>query len=118
MALPSDLSGPALHRFIGGRRRHNAQRQAQAMDRRMHLLFVWRQHPGLSRADLARRFGVHRSTITRDVQWLKRHWRQAGTCPICDQPMPGRDLVAEAEWLSDVARTAPGAMSVCPPTLT
>jgi biotin operon repressor len=109
MALPADLSGQALHNFIGGRRRINARRKAQATNRRYRLLFTWAKNPHLSKADLARRFGVHRSTITRDIQALKNDWRQARTCPLCGHRLPARNLPADLEWLSGATRLLDGA---------
>jgi hypothetical protein len=108
MALPSDLGGASLYRFIGGRRRYNARRRARAVDRRYRLLFTWAKNPYMTKADLARLMGVHRSTITRDIQALKEDWGKTRTCPFCGGHLPSRNLPEEMEWLS-------GAVHILPP---
>jgi hypothetical protein len=42
-----------------------------------------------SRARLAKEFGVHRSTITRDLAILRRDWGYA-PCPTCSSPVKVR----------------------------
>ncbi len=106
MALPENLSGQALYNFIGGRRRVNAQRQHRAIDRRYKLLFTWRENPHMCKADLARFLGVSRSTITRDVQWLRRRFMVS--CPLCGQVRHDRDPVALTELASDYVRMMAG----------
>jgi biotin operon repressor len=109
MALPPDLSGQALYRFIGGRRRINSQRRDRAVNRRYRLLFTWSQNPYMSKAGLARLLGVHRSTIGRDIAWLKDEWQQTRTCPFCGHHLPARNLPEEVEWLSGALRFLPPA---------
>ncbi len=52
----------------GGRRRYNAQRQAQAEKRRRVVAVLLQK--GLASAEIARRLKVHRSTVCRDIQLL------------------------------------------------
>lgn len=104
MTLPGGLAGHALYHFVGGRRRVNAQRHHQAIDRRYRLLFEWRKHPNMCKADLARFFGVSRSTITRDVQWLKRHFARGVVCSLCGQTRHDQNPAELTEWLSEVHR--------------
>ena len=59
-------TGQANARAIG-RRRYNAQRQAQARAR-LSVVFKLFVREKLSRAEIARRLDVAPSTITRDVQ--------------------------------------------------
>jgi hypothetical protein len=71
----------AVHRFIGGRRHYNAVRRFRAHLRQREvarLLLV-----GYSQAEIARTFGVHRSTISRDVMVLYEAARREGACPVC-----------------------------------
>jgi DNA invertase Pin-like site-specific DNA recombinase len=107
MALPADLSGQALYRFIGGRRRINSRRRDRAVNRRYRLLFTWGRNPHMTKADLARLLGVHRSTIGRDIAWLKDEWRQTRTCPLCGHHLPARNVPEEVEWLSGALRVLP-----------
>ncbi len=107
MALPANLSGHRLHNFIGGRRHVNAIRKQRALNRRWRLIHAWRRDPSLSKADMARRFGVHRSTITRDIQALKRDWQRSHTCPLCGHRKLGRNPIEDMEWTSEVQRSMP-----------
>jgi hypothetical protein len=66
MADWSDL--PEAWRLVGGRKRHNHERQLAAATRRR--LVVGLLVDGLSQAEIARRVGVHRATICRDAAWL------------------------------------------------
>ncbi len=64
----------AICRRAGGRRRYNKQRQIAAAWRRLLLLNHLQQY-GYQRGTLAafaRSMGVHRSTITRDLQALHK----------------------------------------------
>ena len=65
----------AAYRRTGGRRRYNAQRRRRADERRLALFELafaegppWNQRG--ARAYYARRFGVSRPTITRDIAAL------------------------------------------------
>lgn len=86
MAFPSGLTPDQRNRFVGGRRHYNATRQWAAIDRRYRILFTWINNPHLTKADLARQFGVSRATLTRDIQAMKRADRrnQFPACPLCD----------------------------------
>ena len=54
------------NRRAGGRRRYNAQRQMIALNRRLEMVELIQAD--LNNAEIARRFGVHRSTIGRDIK--------------------------------------------------
>lgn len=107
--IPPNLTADALNRFIGGRRHYNAVRQQKAIDRRFHLMFHWAKHPHLNRADLARYFGVNRSTITRDIQFLERMQNAARHkhCPLCQgkgRIDSGPATITLIEVISDLKR--------------
>lgn len=99
------------YRRTGGRRHYNSWRKMLAVARRLRLLRLWVENPYLSKADLARRLGVHRSTVTRDIQALKAQEarRPDGKCVMCGKAhkKPGLGLAATAEWLSDAKRSMP-----------
>lgn len=57
------------HRRAGGRRRYNAERQRQAKQRLEKVLNL--RADGLTQAEIARRLGVHRSTVSRDLKPFK-----------------------------------------------
>ncbi len=75
-------------RRASGRRRYNAVRRLHAELRRNDLierareLGTWLTERGFQAAQ-ARRLGVHRSTVCRDVQLITRHMAQAQPCPLC-----------------------------------
>ncbi len=75
-------------RRASGRRRYNAVRRLHAELRRHDLierareLGTWLTERGFQAAQ-ARRLGVHRSTISRDVKLITRHMAQAKPCPLC-----------------------------------
>lgn len=56
----------------GGRRRYNSARQRAAIARMNQVWALWMK--GLHQAAIARWLGVHRSTITRDMQTLEYMW--------------------------------------------
>jgi transcriptional antiterminator len=60
------------YRRAGGRRRYNKQRQVLALMRRLCILhhLHTRGYQLGSLSALAEEWGVHRSTISRDVRWL------------------------------------------------
>lgn len=112
MAIPNGLTGQALLNFIGGRNGYNSQRRCMALDRRYRVMYTWVKNPHLNKADLARMFGVNRSTITRDIQRLKadEKKRRRVTCPLCDgkgKLDTGRGLATEMEIVSEVRRKMP-----------
>ena len=85
-------------RRASGRRKYNQARQANAFCRRFKItiyLRYWGYEPGLLTA-LAEYYGVHRSTITRDVQRILK-----------GQPLPKsraereRELMQKAQALND-----------------
>jgi hypothetical protein len=67
------------------------------MIRRGMIVDDWKQMAGNggspfdygARARLAKEFGVHRSTITRDLKILRQHWGYA-PCPTCSSPVSVR----------------------------
>ncbi len=66
MAIPRFDRPDQLHRFIGGRRAVNAARRRRAAER---LPEVWAAHQrGEPAASIAKRYGVHRSSITRQLR--------------------------------------------------
>lgn len=86
MALPKNLNAESLRKFLGGRKRYNAQRRRVAELRRKLVLFVWESHPDWCQADLARFFQVTRTTISRDIKKLKADeliQRHPPQCPLC-----------------------------------
>ena len=63
----------------GGRRRYNLERQNAAEFRRKTIPVLFIKH-GLSQSQIARRLGVHRSTVSRDFKYFRRtdpFWEQA-----------------------------------------
>ena len=85
--LPASViaGGPdAIHRFIGGRRHYNRQRQFKAEFRRVQVAIMLGQ--GLGQAEIARGLGVSRSTISRDVAKLYKLACEERICPVCGQP--------------------------------
>lgn len=82
-----------------GRRRYNAERQAEANERYKQVKAVIWSPDGRKRgtqAELARAFGVHRSTICRDVAKWRKLWQDA-----TDRY---RSLLAEREAMIDADR--------------
>ena len=81
----------SANRRAGGRRRYNSQRHWDAKRRRLWVARLlldsgswvghWIKHGAL--AEIARRLGVSRATICRDVQRLREEARAAGHCPVC-----------------------------------
>jgi hypothetical protein len=66
------ITAEQAYRRAGGRRRYNKQRKADALMRRLCILYhlhTQGYHLGTLSA-LADEWGVHRSTIGRDVRWL------------------------------------------------
>ena len=59
------------HRRAGGRRRYNARRQ-DAARRRLEIVLKMRLVENLNQSQIARRLGVHRSTIHRDFRQYDR----------------------------------------------
>lgn len=71
---------PWYYRRAGGRRKYNRERQDRAKWRRdqipeLAIKFQWTQ------AQIARHFGVHRSTINRDFQY----WRKVPSFTVTEQ---------------------------------
>lgn len=71
----------------GGRRRVNAERHAQALVRQVQILELigatWIYPPRGLLSRLAKVFGVHRSTVTRDIQAINEEWRHTHICRVC-----------------------------------
>ena len=77
-----------VRRRAGGRAKYNALRQVQALLRRrevLRLLLELGLHPGErgTAATLARRLGVHRSTIGRDLLAILEAHAGRRACPVC-----------------------------------
>jgi hypothetical protein len=76
-----------LFRRAGGRRRYNAERQAEARARRAAIVAMLGDtiilNPRGVQTLLANYFGVNRSTICRDVEALRVEYRRAFICPLC-----------------------------------
>ena len=72
----ADVARLTAHRATGGRRRYNAQRRRTAKARRQQVARLLAINPHTSGAEIARRVGVHRATISRDIggiaAWLAR----------------------------------------------
>jgi hypothetical protein len=85
------VSDAEAHSRAGGRARCNRQRELEAFSRRNRVLrryIEMNAAPG-AKAQIAREFGVHRSTVTRDIQ----RWsgEQSLLCPTCLTPIRGDD---------------------------
>src|SRR5262245_8404991 len=75
------ISASTAARRAGGRRRHNEARRRQMWERRFAILRVLMLNGDLphgSQQQLAERFGVHKSVISRDVAWARKvdRWRK------------------------------------------
>lgn len=72
----------------GGRRRYNAQRQEQALARRIAILELFGArvilNPRGAQALIARQLSMNRSTICRDIAAIRAEWRHQHLCPLCD----------------------------------
>ena len=105
--IPANLHGQALYNFVGGRRAYNAGRRFKALERRFQILLFWSKNPHLNKADLARHFGVHRSTVTRDIKRLKQDHQRFAHCPLCQgkgRIDTGPGAAVMAELISDATR--------------
>jgi len=83
----------------GGRRRYNAERQAEAVWRRDQIPVLFIRY-NLTQSQIARRLGVHRSTISRDFKKMRQ---EIGFWEYAER---------QVKWLREVRRTfgwlAPG----------
>ncbi len=79
------MTWEAICRRAGGRRHYNTWRRDLAFMRRGDVLKQWRASRGAPgwQAKAAVALGVHRSTITRDVEALRAEMRQGSPCPMC-----------------------------------
>lgn len=99
-----NLNDPAaVNRFIGGRRRVNAQRHYDAIERRYRLMFLWLDNIYLNQSDLARKLGVARSTVSKDIKALKKEAADFGRCPVCDAPYYPQDRRPQIEQIRAVS---------------
>lgn len=79
-----------VNRRAGGRRKINAERKARAQKRRDEIkeligddgILLCKVGRG-KETMLANHFGVHRSTICRDIAALMDEWRKEHVCSIC-----------------------------------
>jgi hypothetical protein len=70
------ISAGRAARRAGGRRRHNAERKREMWERRFAILRILAQDDDLPHGGqrlLAERFGVHKSVISRDVNWAREN---------------------------------------------
>ena len=112
-----DFQSPdAVARRAGGRRRYNAERQAEAIARRLKILELvgasWILSPRGLQAQLARYFGVNRSTICRDMEALREEWRHTRVCRVCGS-LWGCTLRAHAYLYKLQKRSEPGLEPSC-----
>lgn len=87
------LTWDQICRRAGGRRAYNAQRQFAAAFRLREVASLLRD--GHHQAEIARRLGVHPSTVCRDVKKLYKMALRERTCPVCGQ--------GYVPWLSKAA---------------
>ena len=91
------LSQDEVERRASGRRHYNSVRQFRALERQVHVVRLLVQ--GMrTRQEIARRLGVHPSTIRRDIQALQA--LSLRPCPTC-----GR--VSVPAWTDDPSPSAP-----------
>jgi hypothetical protein len=96
-AWSAETSATEAARRAGGRRRYNAHRQALALYRRRKLARMLRAKDMLTRgyqARLARKLGVSRSTVCRDVRYLLQLGWPCPCCGAYSRPSEG--------WLEEV----------------
>lgn len=99
----SPVSPDVAARRAGGRRRYNADRQADALLRRSRVAELLVEY-GLDRgaqSRMAEELGVHRSTISRDLDWLLEDKRRpCQTCGTRLTPKQWRkaDRWEKAQW--------------------
>ncbi len=65
----------------GGRRHYNDLRRIYAKLRRNEVALLFAQ--GFEQAEIARRLGVHRSTVGRDVKSFFEILHEEKNCPVC-----------------------------------
>jgi hypothetical protein len=81
-----DLTFDEICKRAGGRRRYNAWRQFMREFRRIkitHEILQTGDYYGVQ-ADLARKFGVHPSTISRDLAFIRRGCKTGSEIDILD----------------------------------
>ncbi len=102
----SPVSADLAARRAGGRRRYNADRRADALLRR-HLVAQMLGEYGFERgaqSRMAEELGVHRSTISRDLDWLLEDKRRpCQTCGTRLTPEQWRnaDRWEKAQWAEE-----------------
>ncbi len=79
------MNWEAICRRAGGRRWYNTWRRDLAFMRRGEVLDYWRASRGMHgwQARAAVALGVHRSTITRDIDALLSEMHRGTPCPMC-----------------------------------
>jgi hypothetical protein len=72
-------------RRAAGRRHYNSLRRLHALIRRSEVVRFWGESKGQAgwQARAARALGVHRSTVSRDVQALLDELNRGRPCPLC-----------------------------------
>src|SRR5947209_2532983 len=83
-----------MKRRAGGRRHYNDHRKIMAVFRRLKILRLagTRMFDHGVCAELARKLGVHRSTVWRDIRFLLAQSNAFGPCPHCGKPVPPRSV--------------------------
>ena len=79
----------------GGRRHYNMIRRFLSEQRKCNVAMLYSQ--GLNQSEIARRLGVHRSTVCRDIKSLFDTLHEWKNCPVCGH-----------EFRPDVIRLPPG----------
>ena len=93
------ISASEVAHRAGGRRHYNMWRQFIALERRKEVAnMMWEMGTGAfsrgAQSELAVKFGVSRSTISRDISWLFSNVRARARCPVCRcDVLHWRDLV-------------------------
>ncbi len=88
-----------VKRRAGGRRNYNSVRRIRATLRRLEVGVLFAK--GIHQAEIARRLGVHRSTIGRDVRIFFEMLNEEKDCPVCGHKFRP-DLIKMPELLKDI----------------
>ena len=83
----------------GGRRHYNDLRRIYAKLRRNEVALLFAQ--GFEQAEIARRLGVHRSTVSRDIKSFFQMLNEEKNCPVCGHKFRP-DLLRKSEKYWDL----------------